>query len=376
MTIGSKMKTILVILTLLLFSVPALEAEETIPGMVYRQDNPKPNQKVHVLDIDPSKLTIIAAHAKVGARSRESLEHIAQRYGAIAGINGGFFRRGVNIDGLPAGVLKIKDEWYGPAYRKRAAIGWSAQKVGALIDRIQTKTLVSFNTRNYPTHALNQRGLLQKAVLYTPAYGYYADSISGGTDIVIENGKIIAIKPANADKKTVIPKQGYVYAMGPKFKLATKGLKIGDKAEVHIHVYPKNKYEQDAWQEVENIIGGAPLLIYRGKKVQSYSEERVRSDFLTLPHARTAVGILKNGHWVFVVAENNIFNGTLGLTIPELATYMQKLGCEFALNLDGGGSSTLFLKDNVINHPQGDIDEGFGISTVRPISDAILVLPK
>lgn len=367
------MKTILIMLTLLLFSVPALEAEESITGMVYHKDTLSANHNIHVLEIDPSKLTIVAAHAKDSARGRESLENIAKRHGALAAINGGFFRRGLDADGLPAGVLKIKGQWYGLAYRKRAAIGWDAAGHAALIDRIQTKTSVLLNHKKYLTHSLNQPGMASRAILYTPAYGAQSDSLPGSTNIVIEHNKITAIHTSG---KTPIPKEGFVFALGPQYKASDKSFKVGDTALVDIQIYPKNKIEHKAWQNVDNIIGGAPLLVYNGKKIQNYTEERIRSDFLTTPHARTAVGILKNGNWVLVVAEHNIFNGASGLTIPELASYMHKLGCIYALNLDGGGSSTLFVKDNVVNHPQGDIDEGYGISAIRPISDAILVLPK
>lgn len=64
------------------------------------------------------------------------------------------------------------------------------------------------------------------------------------------------------------------------------------------------------------------------------------------------------------------------MTIPELAVFMQELGCQYALNLDGGGSSTLYINSEVVNHPEGDIDEDYGIETLRPVSDAILILPK
>ena len=41
---------------------------------------------------------------------------------------------------------------------------------------------------------------------------------------------------------------------------------------------------------------------------------------------------------------------TIGLTLKELATLMLELGCEKAVNLDGGSSSTLFIKGDIINN--------------------------
>jgi len=82
------------------------------------------------------------------------------------------------------------------------------------------------------------------------------------------------------------------------------------------------------------------------------------------------------GDWIFVVVEQNTLTRSPGMTIPELSTFMQQLGCHQALNLDGGGSSTFYVNNTVINHPEGDEDEAKGIATIRPVSDAILILPK
>jgi exopolysaccharide biosynthesis protein len=60
----------------------------------------------------------------------------------------------------------------------------------------------------------------------------------------------------------------------------------------------------------------------------------------------------------------------------ELADLMGRLGCTYALNLDGGGSSTMVYEGAVKNSPKGDEDEGAGQQVVRRVSDAIVVLPK
>jgi exopolysaccharide biosynthesis protein len=69
-------------------------------------------------------------------------------------------------------------------------------------------------------------------------------------------------------------------------------------------------------------------------------------------------------------------HSALGLTLPELATLMLELGCSSALNLDGGGSSTLWIDGKVVNHAVGDEDEGMGQSVLRPVSDAIVFKKK
>jgi exopolysaccharide biosynthesis protein len=349
-------------------------AEELLKGLKYQKLNTALQQTIHVLEIDPQYFDLTAAHAKERAVGRETVTTIAKRHRAIAAINGGFFTSGESTEGLPAGILKIQGHWYGIAYRHRGAIGWSNKKNMVLIDRIQTKTSVYLNHHRFPIHSVNQPGLANKAILYTDAYGSHTDSLVGGYDIVIHHNRIIGFELAG---KTAIPKGGYVYSIGPRVRYPHHPLEIGNTATVNIEVIPNmNKENYLAWQMVDNIIGGTPLLLYNRKAVTDYSTEKLRSPFIKERYARSAVGLLENGHWVFVVVERSALTGSPGMTITELTALMQELGAEYALNLDGGGSSTLFLDNAVINHPEGDDDEDNGWAILRPVSDAILVLPK
>ena len=65
---------------------------------------------------------------------------------------------------------------------------------------------------------------------------------------------------------------------------------------------------------------------------------------------RTAIGILGEGHYVMVVSDGRSEESE-GLTLYELAQFMDSLGAETAYNLDGGGSSTMVFNGELINHP-------------------------
>ena len=58
---------------------------------------------------------------------------------------------------------------------------------------------------------------------------------------------------------------------------------------------------------------------------------------------------------------------SLGMTLAELAAYLRQLGATDALNLDGGGSTTLVVRGTVVNLPSDETGE-------RPVSDVLLVL--
>ncbi len=65
---------------------------------------------------------------------------------------------------------------------------------------------------------------------------------------------------------------------------------------------------------------------------------------------RTAIGIISEGHYVFVVSDGRT-NESEGLSLYELAEFMCKLGVKTAYNLDGGGSSTMYFNGEIINNP-------------------------
>ena len=119
------------------------------------------------------------------------------------------------------------------------------------------------------------------------------------------------------------------------------------------------------------------MLIERGKIIKNFSVEKLKGIFVKERYARTAVGLLKNGHWLLVVVEQSAITNSPGMSIPELAAFMKNRGCEYALNLDGGNSSTFYMHQKVINHPDGEeIEDEYQSPGYRPIADAILVLPK
>ena len=86
---------------------------------------------------------------------------------------------------------------------------------------------------------------------------------------------------------------------------------------------------------------------------------------LLMRHPRTAVGWDKD-HLYLVEVDGRQSDLSVGMTFPELAAYMAKLGCEQAMNLDGGGSATMWVFGQVMNSPS----EG----RERPGANALVVL--
>jgi exopolysaccharide biosynthesis protein len=242
---------------------------------------------VHVLIVNPNEHTILPVKASGEKICRETVSTLANSHGAIAAINGGFWK----LNGNPAGALKINHQWFATPIKPRGAIGWSNANKKVLIDRILTNYSlfdVSFNSQ-------------------------------------IE----------------VIP----------------------------VSIPPYTTPEE--WNELEHIVGGTPVLIRNGNLIEDFSPELTLESFLINKHPRTAVGIKDNGDWVFVVVDG-CFKGLFGgMTMKELSQMMLDLGCIEALNLDGGGSSTMVIEGRVINEPCGKIEENG--KYVEAVSDVIVI---
>lgn len=83
---------------------------------------------------------------------------------------------------------------------------------------------------------------------------------------------------------------------------------------------------------------------------------------------RTAIGYLGNNHYVFVVSDGRT-SESAGLSLYELASFMKDLGVKDAYNLDGGGSSTMVFKGEIINNPTTSGRSG----EERAVSDIVYI---
>lgn len=107
-----------------------------------------------------------------------------------------------------------------------------------------------------------------------------------------------------------------------------------------------------------------PALVQNGKITVSQNEE-VGQAMASNP--RTAIGIIDDNHYVFVVSDGRTSESE-GLSLYELAEFMDSLGVGTSYNLDGGGSSTMYFNGSVVNNPTG----GMG-SNERSVSDIVYI---
>jgi hypothetical protein len=116
------------------------------------------------------------------------------------------------------------------------------------------------------------------------------------------------------------------------------------------------------WYGVFDAIGGNPTLVEGGR----ISVEQTNDPFF-LRHPRTGVGSTPDGRVLMVTVDGRRPGYSVGMTPRQFAGLFISLGADYALNLDGGGSTTMSIFGDVVNRPSD--------GRQRPVSSALLLLP-
>ena len=280
----------------------------------------------------------------------------------VAAVNGDFWKDGQGYDGDPGGVQIHSGEivsgpgektcfWIDPAGHPQAT---------NVLSRFQ----ITWPNGAVTPFGLNEHCSNEGAVLFTPAIGK-STRTSGGREIVLEQDGDHAWLPLRAGENysarvrevrdagsTALASNVMVLALGPQLLAQAPKIERGARLRISTATFP-------SLSGVKVAIGGGPILV-RGGKAVSFNGTSPRAP-------RTAIGW--NSKYIFlVVVDGRQRSLSIGMDFPELAEYLVKLGCEEAMNLDGGGSTTMWVHGQVVNSPsQGG---------VRPIANGLVVVKK
>ena len=113
-------------------------------------------------------------------------------------------------------------------------------------------------------------------------------------------------------------------------------------------IFPRDAPLREPKRWMTGAVAGWPLVVENCSPVTSLPGS---PHFTLAPHPRTAVGLSKDRRGLLFLVADGRRDGVPGLTLPELAALLVEVGACTALNLDGGGSSALWLRDRIVNRP-------------------------
>ncbi len=296
------------------------------------------------------------AMAAGGAIGRGRPSEAARRAGAIAAVNGGFFSSG----GAPVGCLVIDGEIISDPRPGRTCVGITDD--GQLLFAMPRLDAVAANdVGRVSIGGVNRPRGANEIILYRRAHGVSTRTNPFGVEVVVADDTVVAI--ADGRGNSTIPPGGYVLSGHGRGRAALlEAFRPGDRVALRARLMPG---DDPRWEQVRHVIGGGPRLLADGQYVGG---EGFRASLADRRHPRTAIGRLADGRIVLVVVGGRQPYHSLGMSLVELALMLRQWGVTDALNLDGGGSTTLVIRGVVTNLPS---DEG----GERPVSDVILVLP-
>ena len=183
---------------------------------------------------------------------------------------------------------------------------------------------------------INQPRMLSTyTLIYTPKWGAMSPMAPKyGKVAAVKDGRIIAMS-AN---QIAIPKDGFVISAPAKIldKLA-KERSISYDIKIN-----------ESFKDANHIIGAGPYLVKDGEVFVDVTAQKFGS--ITGRNPRSAIGFNEKNELIIVTIDGRE-ESSVGVTLTQLAYIMKGLGCKYAMNFDGGGSSVIYVNGTVANSP-------------------------
>ena len=335
--------------------------------------NPPGAVAVHLLRLDPERVRLDAALSNGEVMDAERVADIAARHQAVAAVNGGFFSI---KNGEPTGVLKIGGELLSDSAVARGIVAIRSRpgrKPELEFDQATLKMSLTFKAGG-KDHRVAIDGLdttreRGKLMLYTPSYHPHSDTAANGVEWAIAGRPLAVVEIRRDAGQTHIPRGGGVLSFGGlDLPPDLEALVVGTRVTFEPAWKTINGLSPDRLDEADHIVNGAGLLKRNNQAITNWREVEnlAPATFLDVRHPRTLIGVDRRGFIWLVAVDGRQPGYSLGMTFAELMTLVDRLELRDALNLDGGGSTTMIVKGVMVNKPSDP-------AGARAVSDAIIV---
>lgn len=344
--------------------------------------------RINVLELDPAVVHGVLSNGRIAGRERVSA--MGRRVGAVAGVNGGYFAP----SGDPVGALAIDGALLSEPVDRRSALlvgtgratvaplrfagSVTINGVTRLIDGLErTRGLIPAcggRGGDLPTSLPNAALTCtdsSELVLLSPSYGAWPPR-AGGVEAVLREGLVARVRGPGTGP---VPSDGLLLTgTGDAARFLRDTALPRSRAEVELALTAAGRPLELAQQTL--VVGGGPRLLRAGRVAVTAGPEGFAppqapafyGTFVAARQPRTLAGVRADGTILLVTVDGRRPGWSVGMTLPEAARLMRSLGARDALNLDGGGSSTMMVRGEVVSRPSDRGGE-------RPVSDGVYALP-
>lgn len=337
---------------------------------------------VHVMEIDLSNpyISLQALSGKSGeVGTRTNMMTMASNKGAIAAINGDVFNMG--LEGAPLGSqINFGSLTVSPSLLKGMyAFGVTKDKQ-PLIDAYTFQgNVTASNGSSFELSGINQSTYssdvtgdtyshFNRLFIYTSAWGGAERPKNSGatpTEVLVVDNVVQEIV-SNGTITKAIPQNGYVLRGHKDAANFLTGLVVGDTVQADYSLVSQTTKQKVDPASFDMMVSGHTLLVENGK-ASSFSRDvtGVSGSSYT---SRTAIGYSADGKKVYMVTAEKA-GGNTGLSLRELQTVMVQLGAHKAVNLDGGGSTTMV--ERKLGYTSLSLAHSTQESSMRPVANGI-----
>lgn len=284
------------------------------------------------------------------------LDASAERRGAVAGINGDFFD--INNTNAPLGVGQSVDGLVkGPVPGHELTAGFDAQGLGHVTSALLEGAIGLPDGTSVPLNGYNQHQVVPDGIgAFTDQWGAASRTrMTAGatavTEVQVVAGQVTAV--ADTAGAGTIPAGTTVLVGRDGGARVLAGLEVGDAVEVSHEL-------RFTGTQLESALGGNAVLVRDGQALTN-------GDPSSAP--RTAIGFDEGGDRAFLVVIDGRITESRGMTLTELGDFMAELGAVQALNLDGGGSSTLLARE--AGEDDLDVENTPSDGSLRPVPNGL-----
>nr|MDZ8170106.1 phosphodiester glycosidase family protein [Nostoc sp. CmiSLP01]MDZ8286684.1 phosphodiester glycosidase family protein [Nostoc sp. ChiSLP01] len=265
----------------------------------------------------------------------------AQRYLAVAGINGGYFNRN---NKLPLGAIRRDGQWLSGPILNRGAIAWNNSGQFYFGRLTLEETAIAANNQRLPILFLNS-GYVQSGIArYTSAWGAtYTPLTDNEIILVVQKDQITNQLPGGkvGEQAIPIPQDGYLLTLRANATANASQLPVGTTLSI------SSTPTAADFNRYPHIIGAGPLLIQNRQIVLDAKAEKFSNAFIAEKAIRSGICTTPTGTLMITAVHNRV--GGYGPTLAEHAQLLQQMGCANALNLDGGSSTSLYLGGQLLD---------------------------
>jgi len=326
---------------------------------------------IHVIQVDlqDSEIGILPVIAQDGLPGKETVLGMAKRYSKpgmriLGGVNADFWSVAA-----PLGLTVI-DGKIARSPNLRSSLAFSKEKVPFIeVFRLQSH-LSSENGEVFPIASINRFRNDSNIVLFTDINGDTTRVKRAGRSLLLNpngftgdeeqvRGAVEAVCAAAMDNP--IPDGRWILSFGRDYLQRIDFIHPGIVLNLYFSLFPGDS-------DVYHAVSGGPRILRNGEVSVEWKKEGIREGFDSERHPRTAAGYTEDRRYlILVVVDGRMPGYSRGTSLYELADIMRDFGCMDALNLDGGGSSTMVVLDRVVNRPSDR-------TGARPVSSGLLIV--